>query len=57
MRERGTPQGDVSSPHVWTAFFDIALRALAMTDSSIHFLMPTARDSSAAVSDLGRADA
>ena len=21
VRERGTPQGDVSSPHAWTAFF------------------------------------
>ena len=37
VRERGTPQGDVSSPHAWTAFFDIALRALAMTDTSLHF--------------------
>ena len=25
---RGTPQGDVSSPHNWVSFFDIALRAL-----------------------------
>ena len=27
-RDRGTPQGDVSSPHTWAAFFDIPLRAL-----------------------------
>ena len=56
VRERGTPQGDVSSPHAWTAFFDIALRALAMTDPSLHFQMPTAREDSAPVSDLGYAD-
>ena len=56
VRERGTPQGDVSSPHAWTAFFDIALRALAMTDTSLHFQMPTAREDSATVSDLGYAD-
>ena len=24
-RDRGTPQGDVSSPHNWVSFFDIAL--------------------------------
>ena len=56
VRERGTPQGDVSSPHAWTAFFDIALRALAMTDASLHFRMPTAREDTATVSDLGYAD-
>ena len=56
VRERGTPQGDVSSAHAWTAFFDIALRALAMTDPSLHFQMPTARDATAMVSDLGYAD-
>ena len=56
VRERGTPQGDVSSPHAWTAFFDIALRALAMTDPALHFQMPTARDTTATVSDLGYAD-
>ena len=28
VRTRGTPQGDVSSPHNWLSFFDIALRAL-----------------------------
>ena len=41
IRERGTPQGDVSSPHAWASFFDIALRALDMT---------------ATVSDIGYAD-
>jgi len=29
-RTRGTPQGDVSSPHTWAAFFDIAARALEL---------------------------
>ena len=56
VRERGTPQGDVSSPHAWTAFFDIALRALDRTDPSIHFHMPTAHLSPVAVSDIGYAD-
>ena len=56
VRERGTPQGDVSSPHAWTAFFDIALRALAMTDPTLHFRMPTGRATTATVSDLGYAD-
>ena len=39
IRERGTPQGDVFSPHAWTAFFDTALRALAATDPDTHFQM------------------
>ena len=56
VRERGTPQGDVSSPHAWTAFFDIALRALAMTDPSLHFRMPSGRDTTSTVSDLGYVD-
>ena len=56
VRERGTTQGDVSSPHAWTAFFDIALQALAMTDPSLHFQMSNVRDASATVSDLGYAD-
>ena len=56
VRERGTPQGDVSSPHAWTAFFDIALRALAMTDPSLHFQMPSTRADTVPVSDLGYAD-
>ena len=55
-RERGTPQGDVSSPHAWTAFFDIALRALDMTDHDRHFRMPTSRTTSTTVSDIGYAD-
>ena len=52
-RERGTPQGDVSSR---TAFFDIALRALADTDPATHFRMPTTTSDSALVSDLDYAD-
>ena len=40
VRERGTPEGDVSNPHAWTAFFDIPLQALAMTDPSLHFPPP-----------------
>ena len=56
IRERGTPQGDVSSPHAWTAFFDIALLASATTDPSFHFRMPTSRSDSALVSDIGYAD-
>ena len=55
-RERGTPQGDVSSPHAWTAFFDIALRALAATAPDSHFCMPVTPSDSAMVSDLGYAD-
>ena len=45
-----------SRAHAWTAFFDIALRALAMTDSSHHFSMPTSRTAHALVSDIGYAD-
>ena len=55
-RMRGTPQGDVSSPHAWTAFFDIALCALAATDPSLHYRMPTSRSASELVSDVGYAD-
>ena len=55
-RERGTPQGDVSSPHAWTAFFDIALRALDMTDPASHFHMPALYSQSVVVSDVGYAD-
>ena len=54
--ERGTPQGDVSSPHAWTAFFDIALRALAATGPATHFRMPISPSGAAVVSDLGYAD-
>ena len=56
VRERGTPQGDVSSPHAWTAFFDIALRALDSTDPGIHFRMPAHQQSQVVVSDVGYAD-
>ena len=50
------PGGRFQPPGVHGAFFDIALRALAMTDPALHFQMPTARDTTAAVSDLGYAD-
>ena len=55
-RKRGTPQGDVSSPNAWTAFFDIALGALAATDPSLYYRMLTSRSASALVSDIGYAD-
>ena len=55
-RMRGTPQGDVLSPLAWTAFFDIALTALAATDPSLHYRMPSSRSTSALVSDIGYAD-
>ena len=41
----GTAQGDVSSPHTWTAFFDILLTALDITsaqDDSCNFRAPGA---------------
>ena len=53
---QGAPQADVSSPHAWTAFFDIALWTLAATDPSLHFRMPTSRADSALVFDIGYAD-
>ena len=56
IRERGTPQGDVTSPHAWTAFFDIALRALDMTDPASHFHMPSHPHKLVAVSDVGYPD-
>ena len=31
FRTRGIPQGDVSSPHNWVSFFDIALQRAADT--------------------------
>ena len=46
--------GDASC--TWTAFFDIALRALAATDPANHFRMPSSVSYSALVSDLGYAD-
>ena len=33
-RDRGTPQGDVSSPHNWVSFFDIVLHALLLDRQS-----------------------
>ena len=54
IRERGTFQGDVSSPHAWIAFFDIALRALAMTDPNL-ILCASARPRSPTTSSPSRA--
>ena len=51
LHEPGAPDLRSEIPHRPSSpFFDITLRALAMTDTSFHFLMPTARDT---VSDLG----
>ena len=62
-RERGTPQGDVSSPHNWVGFFDIALYALLLdradTSSPAHgeeFMAPGALGTPYAVGDMGYAD-
>jgi hypothetical protein len=39
--ERGTGQGDVSSPHTWTVFFDIILRTLELeTEDSFELVAP-----------------
>ena len=62
QRERGTPQGDVTSPHNWTSFFDIALRALELdaTDPAspahIHATHPPIRLAGTRVSELAYAD-
>ena len=62
-RDRGTPQGDVSSPHNWVGFFDIALYALhldrADPSSPAHgedFLAPGTLGTPYAVGDMGYAD-
>ena len=62
-RDRGTPQGDVSSPHNWVGFFDIALYALHLdrADPSSpaygeEFMAPGALGTPYAVGDMGYAD-
>ena len=62
-RDRGTPQGDVSSPHNWVSFFDIALHALhldrqAATSpaSGTTFTAPGHNGSPYTVGDMGYAD-
>ena len=62
-RERGTPQGDVSSHHNWVSFFDIALRALHLDrqdptspSSGAAFLAPGQDGILYAVGDMGYAD-
>ena len=39
--ERGTGQGDISSPHTWVAVFDILLRALKEVSSDPFLLVST----------------
>ena len=56
LSESGAPPKVMSPAHAWTAFFDIALRALDMTDPSIHFHRPTHSSKLVAVSDVGYAD-
>ena len=60
QRERGTPQGDVTSPHNWTSFFDIALRALELDardpTSPAHIPASAARPAGHRVSELAYAD-
>ena len=42
--ERGTGQGDTSSPATWVVFFDIVLRALEMEDSDPFLTVDLAGD-------------
>ena len=62
QRERGTPQGDVTSPHDWTSFFDIALRAIELNAADptspayTHASPSSARTAGHRVSDLAYAD-
>ena len=62
-RDRGTPQGDVSSPHNWVGFFDIALHALQLdrqTPNTINigstFQAPGTHGVPYLVGDMGYAD-
>ncbi|OXE35816.1 MAG: hypothetical protein CGW95_11575, partial [Phenylobacterium zucineum] len=56
-RIRGTPQGDVSSPHNWAAIFDIAARALEKGRDPTHTAMaPGALNTMYQVGDPGYAD-
>ena len=62
QRERGTPQGDITSRHNWTSFFDIALRALELdaadptSPAHIHAAHPPVRPTGHRVSELAYAD-
>ena len=60
QRERGTPQGDITSPHNWTSFFDIALRALELDardpTSPAHIPASAVRPAGHRVSELAYAD-
>ena len=62
-RDRGTPQGDVSSPHNWVGFFDIALHALHLDRQAspspalgTTFTAPGYNGSPYTVGDMGYAD-
>ncbi|OXE37641.1 MAG: hypothetical protein CGW95_00400, partial [Phenylobacterium zucineum] len=58
-RGMGTPQGDVSSPHNWAAFFDILLVALARAadqDPDCNFLIPRRGQEPYSAGDIGFAD-
>ena len=62
-RDRGTSQGDVSSPHNWVSFFDIALHALLLDrqspsspDSGSLFTAPGPSGAPYTVGDIGYAD-
>ena len=62
-RDRGTPQGDVFSPHNWVGYFDIALRALQLDRADPSpaaygetFTAPGALGLSYAAGDIGYAD-
>ena len=62
-RDRGTPQGDVSSPHNWVSFFDIALHALHLDRQSppsialgSSFTAPGPTGTPYIVGDMGYAD-
>ena len=62
-RDRGTPQGDVSSPHNWVGFFDIALHALQLDRQTSNtptlgstFHAPGTDGSLYTVGDMGYAD-
>jgi len=55
----GTPQGDVSSPPNWIAFFDILLAALALlarTHPECSFLSPGRHGALLPVGDISFAD-
>ena len=58
-RGMGTPQGDVSSPHNWTAFWDMALAALALMAAQhpdCNFLVQGPQGTYYSAGDLGYAD-